>query len=43
MNNVSYLVASLILIWVLFVGYLGYLHASVARLRDRVEDLSGEE
>lgn len=43
MKNVSFLAASMILIGVLFVGYLGFLHATIARLRDRVEELSREE
>lgn len=38
MSNVWYLAVSMILIWGLFVAYLGFLHNKVVRLSDRLEE-----
>ncbi|MFB6226748.1 MAG: hypothetical protein ABEH89_00290 [bacterium] len=43
MTNVSYFVVSMMLVWCLMVGYLGFLHLKISRLYEIMEKYSEEK
>jgi len=42
MRNIEFFVVSLMLIWILLTGYLGYLHLKLHRLSTLIRDLKQE-
>lgn len=43
MSNITYFVVSVVLVWVLMVGYLGYLHLKLLRLYEIMKTYESEE
>ena len=43
MNNLSYFLVSYLLVWMVMVGYLGYLHLKILRLYEILNDREGNE
>lgn len=43
MKNISYLLISVVLVWTLMVGYLGYLHLKLLRLYDILEAYESDD
>ncbi len=39
MENIEYFLGCIVIIWGMFVGYLGFLHSSIRRMRSELEVL----